>query len=271
MDNSSIGFFSRWARRPWYWFWKALEARQYRGREYSLQVPFGRRVHTPWFAKPDGSLFSEALSVAQEGGYVSQSPDRAYLLCRMVQHASLLGGDLAECGVFRGGSAHLMAETLARLGGTGRQLHLFDTFCGVPDFADAKRDYHRAGDYGNTSLDAVQARLAAYGGQCRFHPGVIPESFSGIDLGQRFSLVNVDVDLHPTTLACCHWFWPRLVPGGVMIFNDYGFFPYRNSTRLAVDTFFMKHPEEPIILPSGQAMVIKTNSWSDRGVAGCSC
>lgn len=187
---------------------------------------------------------------------MSVTPDRCYMLHQFALRATRLQGDMAECGVFQGGTAHLLAQTLrdaeAEVG-----LHLFDTFEGMPDFAERDRDYHDPGDFGGTSLRRVQARLGAYD-FVTFHPGVVPDSFSELDPETRFSFIHVDMDIYTSTIECCRGMWPRLVAGGVMIFDDYGFFPYRAAARAAVDEFFAELPDRPIVLPTGQAFVIKT-------------
>jgi O-methyltransferase len=243
-------------RKPWYGMWRFIEARFYHGREYTLQVPYGRRVLTPWFNQNGQSEFGAILQAVRSGGAFTQTPDRAYLLYQFVKQCASLPGEMAECGVYKGGSAQLIAAALSQKQAS-TTLHLFDTFAGVPDFAVPERDYHQAGQYADTSLEAVKQRLREYAEICVFHPGVIPDTLAEVADVQQYSLVNVDVDLQPTNLACCEWFWPRLVPGGVMIFNDYGFYPYRVSTRGTVDAFFAAHQEQPIILPTGQAVVIK--------------
>ena len=241
-------------RSAWYRLWRLIESRFYQGREYTIHVPTGRRVLTPWFDEDGGSNFAAALRTARSGGGFPLPHDRAYVLHHFVQQAAQLDGSMAECGVHQGGSAQLIAASLPR----AVDLHLFDTFAGVPDIAVLERDSHKPGDYADTSVEAVKQRLRAYLHFCKFHPGLIPDTFSEVVGVGSFSLVNVDVDLYPTTLACCEWFWPRIGSGGVMIFNDYGFYPYRNSSRRAVDEFFSDQLERPLVLPTGQAVVFKS-------------
>src|SRR4030095_12836637 len=42
-----------------------------------------------------------------------------------------IAGDFVECGVWRGGSMMTVALTLKRMGETGRNLYLYDTFAGM--------------------------------------------------------------------------------------------------------------------------------------------
>ena len=240
------------ARKPWFGIWRLIEDVLYAGREYTVQVPHGRRVLTPWF--DEATEFGRIQrSVRNQGG---PSPDSNFMLHQLVRRCLRLPGDMAECGVFRGSSAKVIATTLAHRGAPA-QLHLFDTFEGIPSVWDPNHDYTRPGTFGDTSLEQVQRCLADHLERCVFHPGLIPETFSEVPEGAAFSLVNVDVGLYATEKACAEFFWPRLVPGGAMLFGPYGLYPYRRATRRAVDEFFSSVGEEPILLPSGQGLLMK--------------
>jgi O-methyltransferase len=64
------------------------------------------------------------------------------MLYQLARHASRLDGNFAEIGVYRGGTAKLLANITD---GAKRELHLFDTFDGMPD--TDSRDLHTAGDF----------------------------------------------------------------------------------------------------------------------------
>lgn len=244
-------------RRPWYWGWGKLEDFLFAGHGYSILVPWGHRVLTPWFSPSEDPSFADAYAHAKAGGPVGVTPDRCYLLHRFCREALLRSGDVAECGVFQGGTAQLLAETIHQLGADGgRDLHLFDTFTGMPDDVRPDRDYHKAGDFSDTSIDAVRRRLHAYG-RILFHEGRVPDTFAGVRDDARFAMVHLDMDVYQGTLDACRWFWPRMVRGGIMIFDDYGFYPYRRAARAAVDEWFSEQPESPICLPTGQGLAIK--------------
>jgi len=127
----------------------------------------------------------------------------------------------------------------------------------MPDLSLPERDYHSPGDFSDTSLDSVKWRLKDFS-FVEFHPGMMPQTFDEVVAVPAFSFVHVDVDIYPAVLECCNWFWPRLCPGGVIVFDDYGFYPYRYAARAAVDDFFSDLEEDPlIVLPTGQAVAIK--------------
>ena len=181
-------------------------------------------------------------------------PDRAYVLQQCARQAMHLPGDFAEAGVFRGGTAWFLAELL-RERGDQRALHLFDSFEGMPASAEFERDGHREGDFSDTSLASVQELLAGSDAPV-FHPGFIPGTFAGLD-ALRFALVHIDVDIHDAVRDSIAFFYPRLVPGGVMLFDDYGFEIYKLAARRAVDDAFADKPEQPIVLRTGQCLVTR--------------
>ena len=71
------------------------------------------------------------------------SLDRKYTLNQLFETGAAPGGDLAECGVYKGASAQLMCRAALPLGKT---VHLFDSFQGLP--APPKCRWFRTGSRG---------------------------------------------------------------------------------------------------------------------------
>jgi O-methyltransferase len=206
-------------------------------------------LFTPWIGHPDFLAFYRGVA---EHTYVT--PDRCYILLSLARHATLLDGDFAECGVCRGGTA-LLVSRLLDASARGRRFFLFDSFEGLPT-TDADHDnYYKAGDFSFSDVDAIGRLLGSYDG-ITVKKGWIPETFQGLE-PCRFSYVHVDVDLYQPTMDCCRFFYPRLVPGGVVVFDDYGF-PSCRGEKDAADEFFADKPEKPFTLPTGQAVLIKS-------------
>jgi O-methyltransferase len=158
-----------------------------------------------------------------------------------------------ECGVYRGGTAAMLAHLLHDGDRTGRRLHLFDTFQGMPK-TKADVDYHREGDFADTSLEAVSA-LMPPDSPTVFHRGFIPETFTGLE-NLSLSLTHCDVDIYQSVLDCTIFAYPRTVPGGFILYDDYGVLTCTGA-RQAVDEFYADKPEKPLVLSNGQALVIK--------------
>jgi O-methyltransferase len=185
------------------------------------------------------------------GPHTIVSAERCYVLYVLASQALSLRGDFWECGVYKGGTSLLLAELLARSGDESSRLHVFDTFEGMPD-TDPSRDFHRRGEFGDTSLAAIRA-LVGRGRPVVFHPGLIPDTFHAMD-DARIAFAHIDVDIYKSVADCCAFIMPRLTRGGFVVFDDYGF-PSCPGARQAVDEFFADRPEKPLVLPTGQAVV----------------
>lgn len=179
------------------------------------------------------------------------SIDRCHALWTLAAQASRLDGDFVECGVYQGGTARLLAEAIRR-GSSGQRLHLFDTFSGMPE--TGTHDLHSEGDFADTSLAGVK-KFVGHPDIAVFHPGYIPDTFQAVG-NLSIAFAHIDVDIHASVLACCEFVYPRLSPGGFMVFDDYGCRSCPGA-RKAVDEFFADKPEHPLVLPNGQAVVTR--------------
>lgn len=221
------------------------------GKEYTLCLPYGYSTYSPWFEGWFQQLYSKIKD------YTVVKEDRCYMIYKLCQHSLHLEGDFVECGVYKGGTAFLIAYTLSSNSIRDKTLHLFDTFSGMPSMACKDPGGHKKGDFGDVCLDAVKEYLREFP-FVTFYPGLIPKTFESETLRDRkFSFAHIDVDLYQTTKDCLSFFYDRMVSGGVMIFDDYGFLCYEFAQKQAVDEFFSDKPENPISLRSGQCIFIK--------------
>ena len=204
---------------------------------------------SPWLAR---SEFLEDYEIAKPRTLVTV--DRGYVLYTLGRQALALDGDFWDCGVYRGGSSILLKLLLDRFEPKGsRLLRLFDTFSGTPP-AEPELDGHKEGDFHQTSVEAVREQMPSMV-RVRLHPGVIPTTFKSFK-GTTIALAHVDVDLHQSVKACCEFIHPRIIPGGFIVFDDYGFEKCLGA-RWAVDNYFEDKPEFPLVLSTGQAIVCK--------------
>lgn len=179
------------------------------------------------------------------------SEERLSILYQLACQARHVPGDAVEIGVYKGGTALLMATALKN---STQQIHLFDTFCGMPA-AKPGIDLHRSGDFSDTTVEVVSRLLQDFE-NIYLYPGLFPDSLPRDWHHRRFSLVHIDVDIFSSTLACCQFFYPRLSPGGVMIIDDYGF-PSCPGVQKAVDEYFDNYDYLPLYLPTGQALIYR--------------
>nr|WP_166180453.1 TylF/MycF/NovP-related O-methyltransferase [Altererythrobacter segetis] len=174
---------------------------------------------------------------------------RALFLLACVRAARPLGAAMAEAGVLWGGSARLICQEKGDCA-----LHLYDVFetlqsGGLDDDGRTVRDHF---DRFHSTLAAVERLLAPYEG-VRFHTGLFPQS--AIASGtERFAFVHLDLDLAAGTRAALEFFWPRLVPGGILLGDDYDL----AEVRTAFDEHCASHGVSAVGLPWQQVMLVKT-------------
>ena len=172
--------------------------------------------------------------------------NEAYQVYMLAEKTAKIKGDIAEVGVYTGGSAKLICEAKE-----DRALHLFDTFNGLPSLSknDNQKQFY-AGQF-SASLDSVKNYLKGYK-KVYFYKGIFPNTAKPIK-NKKFSFVHLDVDIYKSTLDCLKFFYPRMRKGGIIISHDYINAP---GVKKAIDEFFEDKPE-PIIEICQQAMIVK--------------
>lgn len=191
--------------------------------------------------------------------YTMTSPARLRAVLDAVRYCEARGivGDFAECGVWRGGSVLAMVLELLRQGSTDRTVHLYDTFEGMtkPSERDTSRYDPPAlatweqeagtGDrawsgYFNDEVfreDLVRDLLETTGypsARIRLVRGPVEETLPD-QAPAHLALLRLDTDWYESTRHELVHLYPRLVPGGVLIIDDYG---HWDGCRQAVDEYF---------------------------------
>jgi O-methyltransferase len=202
-------------------------------------------VYQPWRAP----AFEAQYEVCRQRTLVRA--EACYHLQSRLRQSLQVPGAVYELGVYKGGTARLLKETLQ---GSGRPLRLFDTFAGMEVTNAAQGDRHRVGDFADTSLESVRAFVGS-DPWIDYRPGWVPHTFGGLE-AEPVAFAHIDLDLHDPIRDACEYIYPRLSSGGVMVFDDYGF-PSTPGARRAVDDFFAGKREVPMVLQTGQAIVTK--------------
>ncbi len=149
-------------------------------------------------------------------------------------------GHIVEVGVYRGGSAWWLAGVAEA---RNVPIHLFDTFSGMPHAAD--EDPHKVGEFADTNVAAIEQLIPA----ALIYPGVFPGTLPWSL--QNIAFVHCDVDQYESTRDVIATLWPRMLPGGIMWFDDMELVP----ARRAVDEYFS--PEKLLPGPQGRLWVPK--------------
>ena len=182
--------------------------------------------YSPW--RTDNH-FRQAYKAAEACTLVDRY--RAYELWQLVGQLRHLAGDVLEVGVWRGGTALVLGKAMQHFGAEGK-LFLADTFCGVVKAGELDTAY-KGGEHADASAEAVADLLAKQGiVNYELLKGVFPDETAASLESIRLKLCHIDVDVYQSAREVFEWAWTRLVPGGVVVFDDYGFRNCEGVTRL---------------------------------------
>lgn len=225
----------------------------YYGRSAQKQIDI-RRI--PEF----GDLATSAIQLGKTSLYYDRLLTFFDALKFISKRASITRGDtnVAEVGVYKGGTSHFILSAGRALGISKLNLYAFDTFQGHSEFdviPDVDAD-QRPGQFSDTRYEAVKELLSAFENVHLFK-GRIQETIADVP-PLIFQLVHLDVDLYEPTSFGLKYFDQHMERGSVVIVDDYGFVTCA-GVKKAVDEFASIHPEYlSIFLQSGQCLLLKT-------------
>ncbi len=148
---------------------------------------------------------------------------RNYELWDLVgQVASQIEGDVLEVGVWRGGTAGVMAKKLSKVA-SQKKIYLADTFTGVVKAGDEDSQYS-GGEHADTSEQTVVDLLSKNLELKNFEilKGIFPEDTADRVNPPKLCFCHVDVDVYQSTKDIVEWIWPRLSVGGMIVYDDFG-------------------------------------------------
>ncbi len=174
--------------------------------------------------------------------------DRMRSLAEKLEKVKDLAGGVCEVGVYRGGTARLLCLN------TNEKVFLIDTFEGLPQECEFD-NHHRKGEFNNTSIEHIKNILSDLSNY-----EIIKQEFPKGDTSKldnlKFKFVHLDVDLYESVKNCLEYFYPKMVDGGYIIFDDYGWFLCLGAKK-AVDEFFVELKEKPVQGANCQYYIIK--------------
>ncbi len=185
--------------------------------------------------------------------FTMTSLSRIYSVIASVEHVlrNRIPGSFVECGVWKGGSTMAALLAFKHNGDTSREAYLFDTFEGMvaPGQFDgaAERNLHSrfarqdgGSDWCRAVIDEVRSNVATCGyPMAHVHlvqgkvEDTVPEKCP-----PQISVLRLDTDWYESTKHELNHLYPRVVPGGIVIIDDYGAWA---GARRAVDEYLAEH------------------------------
>ncbi len=156
---------------------------------------------------------------------------------------ALKEGDFVECGVWYGVLSKIVCE-YTDFSQKDRNFYLIDVWGGI--------NVHEEW-YVKDIFDVVAKRFEAYS-NVNLVRGFVPEILATINT-KKVAYLSIDMNGSLAERAALEYFYDKMVPGGVIYFDDYGWgFP---ELRLTVNEFFADKPETLLHFPAGVSIVVK--------------
>jgi O-methyltransferase len=174
---------------------------------------------------------------------------RRYVLACAAYHCIQLDGDFVECGAYTGVG---MKTVIDYLGATAFP----KTFWGYDVFEhDESMANHPMPEHGPDLFVRVAAKFSEYP-QVKLIRGLIPQVFEK-DCPDRIAYLHIDLNQAPAEVAALDHLFDRMVPGAILILDDYEWSGAYRPQKLAEDDWFDRRCYRVMPLPTGQGLVFK--------------
>jgi O-methyltransferase len=172
------------------------------------------------------------------------------ILITLLDRACALQGDLAECGVYRGGTLITTGIYLQQKRMT-KVLYGFDSFEGFDGSVDSEialggsaNPQKRRGGFGDTSARYVSDKVRRFRleDQVKLVNGYMADTLR-LHAQRKFCFVHLDVDIYESYKLALEFFFPRMADGGVILLDEYNDPPWPGCNK-AVDEFLAGKTEQ---------------------------
>jgi hypothetical protein len=185
---------------------------------------------------------------------------RAHVALWCAAHANKLNGDFVECGVWKG----FMSSAIMRYlnwNKLNKKFFLFDTFEGIDETQVTQEERGRLHlehyrKYYLPNFEEVKRNFAEFK-NVTIIKGSVPDSLRRVEIGP-ISYLSIDMNNVTPEIQAAEHFWGRIVAGGVILLDDYGFISYEEQKK-GFDDFARRKGVEILALPCGQGLIVKPN------------
>ncbi len=183
---------------------------------------------------------------------------RTYVVCWLADHVKTLEGDFVECGVDTGAFSRAVIE-YTDFRKLNKTFYLMDTWEGLVPGLVTEEELKAGVDkymkiYNVKDMyDWVQKSFKDY--NVKIIKGMIPDTLSQCT-ADKICYLSIDMNCVAPEIAAAEYFWDKIVPGGVVILDDYGF-PDHIAQKKAFDEFASRKNISILSLPTGQGIIFK--------------
>jgi hypothetical protein len=215
------------------------------------------RVKSGWFAADNLIAFGRNLGFLDDARFMDAwkthalNPQERGVLWRTAtviwaaRQALRRDGDLVECGCYKGTSARILIDAVD-IG--ERQYFLYDLFD-----HDASMRHNAMPEHSPELFGYVRDRFAGHP-NVKVIQGAVPDSFSQ-GLPEKIAFAHIDMNNAPAEIGALDALESRLVPGAVIVLDDFGALPYR-AQHIAETKWFGDRGIPVLELPTSQGLAI---------------
>lgn len=207
-------------------------------------------ITEPRFAK----AYQTAVDTKPWEGFTLQW--RTYIVCWFADMVKDLEGDFVECGVNTGAYSRAVIDYI-NFQNLNKKFYLLDTYEGLVSSmitdAEKKAGIEEYLSHYKNVYEQVVKTFAPF--NAKIIKGIIPDTLQYCD-PQKICYLSIDMNCVEPEIAAANYFWDKLVVGGVMILDDYGFSLHIEQKK-AFDVFAKAHNQAILSLPTGQGIIIK--------------
>lgn len=207
-------------------------------------------IQEPRFAK----AYAAAAATNPWEGFTLQW--RVYTICWFANKVKHLEGDFAECGVNTGAYARAIIDYI-NFPALQKKFYLFDTFGGLvaDQLSDKEKKEGLDKQYAHYKdvYEEVKKTFAPF--NVAVIKGMVPDTLTQCT-SEKIAFLSIDMNVVAPEIAAANFFWDKIVSGGIIMLDDYGFKPHIEQ-KLAFDQWAKAKNLDILTLPTGQGLIIK--------------
>jgi O-methyltransferase len=202
-------------------------------------------------------VLSQFAHLAMQSSALDVLAWRHYIVFWSALSASKATGDvtknLVEVGTCDGLTAFFAMSAL-KSNKANYKCYMYDAWEAMKDDDLLENESSKSGMYGYLNLETTIQNLREFSAEAVFYKGYIPDSFSVSVNPDKVIWLHVDLNAAAPTRESLVQFYGRMLPGGIILFDDYGSHDHVETKRV-VDLFFKGKNVNLFQLPTGQALV----------------
>lgn len=182
---------------------------------------------------------------------------RIHVLCWAAFHANHLEGDFVDCGVNTGIFSRSIIHYID-FNSTGKKYYLLDTFNGLDPLYSTEKEMSKNDGYGYANQDQLYETVyqTFKDFNVEIIRGAVPETLNQVK-SNKICFLSIDMNCVIPEIEALNFFWDKIVSGGIIILDDYGYANSTNDQKEAHDKFAKSKGVMVLTLPTCQGLIIK--------------